>query len=147
MKSVLMALVATTALSAFTSSAQAQSITFDQAPDVASPIEITVVSYAGSQREFSLRDSAGVLRILILSARSESDVVDNNPVIINNSAGRRIGTQVLTDLEKDHLFLIVSRASRSCPIKIQVNRETRKIERISPTCDELAELPPESQNG
>lgn len=146
MKSVLMTLVATTVLSTLTSLAQAQSIAFEPAPDAASPLEITII-----QREevrasiYRLHDRNGVRFVIAARPVQGGENIPN--VRIYNSSQSLIGDQDLTVEEKEHLALVTSRASTRCPVVIEVNRETRKIERVKPTCDELAELPSDSQNG
>lgn len=145
MKSILMAFVAVTAFQMFSESVYAQSMTFDQAPSVASPIEITVLSTSYSSGFYKLHDENMAQRIAV-GNRSVNDV--STPWIgIYNSSEAFINGYEISAEEKSQLLLIISRASRTCPVKILINRETRKIERVSPTCDELAELAPTSQNG
>lgn len=99
-------------------------LVIDQARDVQTPIRFRIISS-------SLTDTNGNRRLRISSY---------NDISIYNSAGAVVNTYSLEEANVRTMRLIFSKASDKCPVDIIVDRATLKVQRVTPSCDELSAL-------
>ena len=62
-------------------------------------------------------------------------VKNDGTMYIRNSAGRGINYYDLGHGDAVEYRFLFSRASKDCPVHVEINRETLRIESVRPTCD------------
>lgn len=117
--------------------AQSQ-VVIDPVPNADSPIAIKLVKIQNPDVDTKMYEDSGAV-VRASSYTGTYAGTTTTTVRIYNSAGLEIGSTDFTGDQRKQMSLVLSRISQDCPVTLQIDRATRKIVRVTPTCDELGE--------
>jgi hypothetical protein len=138
-------IIALTLLVGLTSQAKDRAVASDEInfgrPEGAKDaVEFQIISHSnawfGSSEYYY--DSNGNYRIALTST---------GEIYLYNSAKAEINKYQLSESVAQKFTLVTSKASDKCPVNIKMDRESKKLIQVSPTCDELSALPDEERRG
>jgi hypothetical protein len=111
--------------------ASAKAIEFTNLKTGGDPIEVNLVQGEINVENKTLSATDGSKRIRLV-------IRPNGLTFLFNSKSQLIAEYILEGYELSKLSTYVKNTSYSCPLTIEINRETLKIEKASLQCDPLA---------